>query len=78
MSYTLYKRIMDDDGELCNDPTWHLMGQISYCDTYRLMCTGEAYDSSADLALESKEVKRGGITCKLCMNIVKEIKAIKL
>ena len=75
MNY-LYKRIKDDDGENCNDDTWHVMSD--HGEACRILCTSEAYDASSDLTLEQKIVSRGGITCNHCLEIVKVFKAIKL
>ena len=77
MMHTLVKRITDDEGEACEDDRWHLIG-LGDLDTIRVLCTGEAYDGASNLVLETKQNRRGGITCSKCLEIVKEFKAIKL
>lgn len=78
MSHFIYKRLTDDDGHDCDDPTWHIMSRDSSSDTSRFCCTGEAYDPDSGLLLEKKWVKRGGITCNACLTTIKSYKQIKL
>ncbi|RIW17915.1 hypothetical protein DS957_003880 [Vibrio harveyi] len=46
-------------------------------DTERTLC-GDAIDSCNLIEAEYKTVKRGGITCALCLSVIKHVKAIKL
>lgn len=46
-------------------------------DTCRTIC-GETLDTASHYVAEEKAVKRGGITCNLCLNMIKQIKSIKL
>jgi hypothetical protein len=52
---------------------WHF---IDWVDDPRAICTGIAFEE--ETVFKTKEVKRGGITCKKCINRIKEIKSIKL
>lgn len=74
----LIKRISDDDGEVCNDPLWHIMDENPSADTDRILCTGEALDANSELSIEIKTTVRGGITCNICLRAVRAYKAIKL
>lgn len=47
-------------------------------DETRTTLCGDDIDSDNIIKAESKTVKRGGITCPLCLDIIKRIKAIKL
>ena len=53
---------------------WCATGSI---DTERTLC-GDAIDSANLIKAEYKTVKRGGITCPLCLSFIKEVKKIKL
>ncbi|PHR55958.1 MAG: hypothetical protein COA43_14665 [Robiginitomaculum sp.] len=46
-------------------------------DTTRTLC-GETLDDASHFVAIFKEVKKGGITCERCIDIVKEIKQYKL
>jgi hypothetical protein len=78
----LVKQLVDDDGEIVEKDAqrWHLSGTFS--GDAGMLCTGEFLDdcamSSAGATYEFKEVKRGGITCKKCLSIVADLKAVKL
>lgn len=61
------------DGEDFNDD-WH--GVVS-TDTSRTVC-GHALDASGSFEWEERVVKRGGITCKDCMDYILDIKGIRL
>ena len=74
----LVKRIINDDGEECSDPFWHIMDLSVSIDCARVLCTGEAYDACSGLVLEIKETKRGGITCPSCLRTIKSYKALKI
>ncbi|KIF51026.1 hypothetical protein [Vibrio owensii] len=50
---------------------------LASMDTERTLC-GDAVDSDNIIKAEFKVVKRGGITCPLCLSVVKQVKAIKL
>jgi hypothetical protein len=68
----------DDDGELIDDPVWHLIdpgnaqGEASFC-------TGEFFGGGeSSVIFEVKMVKRGGITCPRCLDKLKIYKTVKL
>lgn len=61
-----------DNDEL--DSSWHA---ACSSDTLRTVC-GDALDAFGDFELTTKNVDRGGITCKKCLSVIREIKAIKL
>lgn len=50
---------------------------IADSDTERTLC-GDAVDSDNLIEAERKTVKRGGITCPLCLSFIKQVKQIKL
>ncbi|MCS4309695.1 hypothetical protein M2404_004072 [Rheinheimera pacifica] len=78
MSHRVVQIIVDDDGELTNNESWHLV--IEDIDSSpRALCTGEVFgygESSAKF--KEKTVARGGITCAACLKIIKRYKAVKL
>ena len=78
MAHTLVKVIKTDDGEKVNttDQTW--CATAFGGNTTRTLCTGEAIDGSSDVEVETKTVKRGGITCEECLDAIKHYKAIRL
>lgn len=73
----LIKLINDEDGEP-GDGLWHLVQQAGGGED-TILCTGEVYGyGEGDAVAELKTVKRGGIECRKCMRIIKEIKAVRL
>jgi len=72
----VYRRLRDDDGNEIHEDEWHIADPSA--DVARILCTGEAIDGDSLVILDSKEVKRGGITCKKCLQIIKDFKAIRL
>ena len=77
MANKLVQFLTDDDGNIHDDSDWHYVVNDAGCS--RSLCRGEVF-GKGDSALEYKlkQVKRGGITCKKCIRIIKEYKAIKL
>ena len=78
LTHKLVKILSSDDGEPRDKHLqyWHWI----LTDTgNHTLCEGEffGYGESA-CEYEIKTVKRGGITCPKCLEIIKEIKAIKL
>jgi len=73
---TVYKIVIDDFDEEPENNDWHVMGFGG--DTERILCNGQAIDGSADCVVQTKEVSRGGITCKECLMGVKYYKKFKL
>lgn len=66
-----------DKGVLVENPVWCFFSK--YGDSHRTLCHGEAFgfgESAAEYKL--KDVKSGGITCHICLQKIKEIKAIRL
>lgn len=57
-----------------SDQVWCALASM---DTERTIC-GDAVDTENIIKAEFKVVKRGGITCPLCLSVIKQIKAIKL
>jgi hypothetical protein len=71
---SLIKIIEDHDGHV-NDPKWHA---VVFTDTVRTAC-GVAVDSAGEcVEVLTKDVVRGGITCRYCLGTIEEYKAIKL
>ena len=71
----LVKIIEDYDGEVEeSEQRWHAM---VFTDTNRTAC-GIALDSASRHVVEEKAVKRGGITCRHCVNTILDYKGIKL
>lgn len=56
-------------------PLWHA---TMFFDTARTLCGCYALDEAVNHEAEYKEVQRGGITCTLCLSVIKKIKSIKL
>jgi len=76
----LVKILIDDDGESIppEEQTWCLVSPNPICDTPRTLCKSEVLDIDTDAVWKSKTVKKGGITCQDCIQIVKAFKAVKL
>lgn len=67
----------DDDLQDC-DAGWHLVGFGGDSDPC-ILCSGFVFGAGAsDMKYELKKVKRGGITCKECLKLIKAYKAVKL
>ena len=67
----------DNDGVEQDKKDWH----ISTCGSggKMVLCSGEFFGyGESRSTYETKKVLRGGITCKNCLDIVKEFKKIKL
>ena len=56
---------------------WHLV--VNECGSDMTFCGGQVY-TFGDTAgvFKTKTVKRGGITCKNCLDKIKRIKAVRL
>lgn len=72
----LVKILYDDDGEKVENPKWHLAifdtGMMAYC-------SGEFFGlGESRVVFETKETKKGGITCANCLYKIKLIKSVKL
>lgn len=76
MGHNLVKILNHDNGDDPDNDDWHMIDNFG--DTQRVLCTGEAYDGSSSLELKHKTVKRGGISCESCLDVVKFYKSIKL
>jgi len=56
---------------------WHLVYHHGSGD--QTLCEGEYFGGGeSGCEFETKEVKRGGITCPNCLEIIKNMKAVKL
>lgn len=71
------KYMGDENPDDWGDGGWHLI--IFNEDDPRIFCSGIVFlDGSTTVEYETKEVKRGGITCPDCLKKIKNIKAVKL
>lgn len=78
MSNNLVKIIRDDDGNLTDNDTWHLVDPAEPCGPCAL-CTGEFFGpGESDVEYSIKTVERGGVTCTRCMKMLRIYKAVKL
>jgi hypothetical protein len=79
--HTLVKLLINEDEDVQMSNVWHFRTHAG--GSYMLLCTGEVYDTESHqgegyaLAVE-KTVQLGGITCPDCMDIIKNMKSIKL
>ena len=76
--HTLVKILSSDDGEPRDKDLqyWHWIENRTGTAT---LCEGEFFGSGESACeYEIKEVQRGGITCPVCLEIIKEFKKIKL
>ncbi|PHR57915.1 MAG: hypothetical protein COA43_11090 [Robiginitomaculum sp.] len=71
---SLVKIIADEDGEVIENPKWHLAW--NYAGSPAAFCTGEVFGYGEGNAVF--EQKNGRITCPLCLDMVRSIKAVKL
>lgn len=78
----LAKQLINEDGEPVEleEQCWHL--QDVGTTEMQLLCTGEPLDFGSQTGNGAeyvfKETKRGGITCKVCLSIIKAFKGVKL
>ena len=78
MSHTLVKIFKDDDGIKIENPVWHLSEPDSG-QGGRALCTCEFYGGGeSSVVFKTKTVEKGGINCVRCLEIINDIKAIKL
>ncbi len=76
MNYVV-KILRNEDGEKVEKPVWCYVQ--NWGDSSRTLCGGEVFGMGEGSAeFDTKEVKRGGITCKQCLDIIHEMKSIKL
>ena len=80
---TVFKMTLNEDLEpYPHGDLWHEGGVSATGPS--LLCSGEFFDmeggedSEGRAKCVSKSVKRGGITCPACLDIIHSIKAIKL
>jgi hypothetical protein len=75
--HELVKIIADNDGDETGDESWHFFQNFD--SSPRTVCGGEVFgDGEGEAVFKTKTVARGGITCRKCLKIIKEFKAIKL
>lgn len=68
-----------DDGEIVPKSERKWCATTAPDGSERTLCTGEVFGEGEGAArAETKQVTRGGITCKVCLETIKEIKAIRL
>jgi len=73
----LVKVISDDEGYEVDNKVWHLATFGGGSPT--VLCTSEVFGyGEGGAVVEEKEVKRGGITCDHCIEIIKKIKSVRL
>ena len=73
----LVKIITDDDGEIQDNPKWHLVKYDG--DAQRTVCTGDVFGFGEGSAIfKQKQSNKGGIACENCLSIIKWYKSIKL
>jgi len=77
--HMLVKITANDDGDPTDNPDdWHLVDPSNHQGAAAL-CTQYFFgDGESAAEFEVKDVKRGGITCQLCLDMVKSFKAVKL
>ena len=77
MSHNLVKILFDEDGEKIDEPVWHLV--VSVSGSPATLCTGEVFgEGEGNAVYEEKQVNRGGITCKKCLEQLRDLKSVKL
>lgn len=75
----LVMMIKDDDNEIISEEgrKWCLISSSAGSNV--TLCTGEVFEPGEGVAEGiSKTVTRGGITCKICLDIIRRIKAVRL
>ena len=79
MPHGLVRIITNYDGEETGDCSWHLVDPSNPCGDAPL-CSGEFFGEEEEcrITFEVKHVKRGGITCLICLERLKAYKAIRL
>lgn len=71
------KIIRDEDGEKIDDPKWHYVHTTGHTST--TLCGGQVFgDGEGTAVYKTKTLRKGSITCRECINIIKEIKTIPL
>jgi hypothetical protein len=77
MSHVVVKICVDDDGTTIDNPVWHLYETDG--GGHHALCTVEFLGGGESRCVyETKEVKRGGITCERCLEILRRHKSIRL
>lgn len=79
MAHIVVKITARDDGEAVrkDEQVWCLVHQQSGSDA--TLCTGEVFGyGEGGAKYKTKQVEKGRINCKNCLQIIKKIKAIKL
>ena len=72
----LVKITIDDDGAEKLDAKWCYISELS---GHHTLCTGEFFGyGESGCVFETKAVKKGGITCPVCLEIIRHHKSIKL
>ena len=75
----LVRVITNDDGDEPIHPNdWHFV-DIANFQGDAVLCTGEYFGiGESNVVYETKELLRGGITCKKCLEAIKLYKSVKL
>lgn len=67
----------DEDGRKVHDPKWHYV--TNWADAPRTLCGGEVFgEGEGSAVFKTKQLKKGSITCGVCIEFIKEIKSIPL
>ena len=77
--HKVVKIIASDDREPTPEHlrVWHLV--VVEAGSQCTLCGGEYFGfGESSCEFERKDVKKGGITCEMCIEIIKKFKAIKL
>lgn len=72
----LVKILVDDFGEKIENPKWCL--SVNWSGSQAL-CSGQFYGIGESSAIyEERKAAKGGVTCARCLEMIKEIKDVKL
>lgn len=77
MSHRVVKLLTNDDGDKYPNTYWHFVEKRG--DAPRTLCGGECFgDGETSLLFKEKVVEKGGVTCPICLSIIKYYKSINL
>lgn len=77
MELKVVKFYTNDDGDKILNGPWHLLKKQG--DAMRTVCSGEVVGFGETSALtKEKKFKKGSITCKFCIDVIKWYKSIDL
>ncbi|PSV00613.1 hypothetical protein C9J27_05610 [Photobacterium kishitanii] len=70
-------KIKESQSQGIREEAEHVWCALVCMDSSQTLC-GDSVDDDNLLSVDYKIVARGGITCPICLSIIKEIKAIRL